>query len=275
MSRSPQTLFSKTRFSEWQRKQRIEMEQEISELTSTELESSNDSLVLVFSSKYSPNPIQLHEPVQEDVGQVEKVLEKVRPGPNLPRGGELTKKVQRLKLKIPYDGEKHLLHRRPSSMNLPGIPTYDELTDDEIVHYVDYQVKGEDAESIKDTIDRAISKWRKKLEREIRHLNSDIRKMRESMEEHARRKIEDHRGNMEAKEEALEELGISTQRVDEGFVEPEKKKELELPELDGQPAEQQRIRDQTFVDILDIIESIRINLERSKDRLRDLDEESL
>lgn len=253
------------------------MKQEISELTSTELENSTDSLTLIFSSKYTPSTIQLHEPVHEDVGQVEKVVERI-PGqslPGLPRtGGKVTKKVQRLKLKVPYRGEKHLLHKCPRSHTL-SFPTYDELTDQEIVHYVDYQVKGRDAEKIKSTIDKDISRWHGKLKQYVKRLNNDIRKMQESLERKARRFIEDHRGNMEAKEEALANLGISTRKVEDGFVIPKKKKEIELPDSDTPTSENMRLHDQVFLDILDIIDSMKVSIERMEKPVRELDEESL
>ena len=250
------------------------MKQEISELNSTELETSTDSLTLIFSSKYSPSPIQLHEPIHEDVGQVEKTTERLSPSPNLPHGGKVTKKVQRLKLKIPYTGERQMLHTRPRS-HTSSFPTYDELTDSEIIHYVDYQVKGKDSEEIKSTINNDISRWHDKLEEYVNRLNKDIRKMQTSFEEQSRRFIEDYRENMDAKDEALEELGISGQNVEQGFVEPEKKKELELPDLKDSSSKNQRIRDRTFVDILDIIDSMRISVEQAENTVRDLDEESL
>ncbi|MFC7020428.1 MULTISPECIES: hypothetical protein [Haloarcula] len=250
------------------------MRQEIEQLSSAELDNSTDSLALIFASKYTPTPIRLHEPKTEDVGQVKKTIERLGPSRNLPGGGKVTKKVQRLKLKVPYSGEKHLLLKRPKRTTHP-LPTYDELTQSQIVYNVDYEVKGKDADEIKKTIDSEISKWEERLEREVEHLNRDIRKMQEDFENRARRHIETHRENMEAKEEALDELGISTESVDEGFVEPEKKKDLELPDLEGEAEQRQRIRDRTFVDILDIINGMRVNIERSKNRLRELDEESL
>lgn len=250
------------------------MRDEIAQLSSTEMENSTDALALIFSSKYAPSPIQLHEPETEDVGQVEETIERLGPSLNLPGGGKVTRKCQRLKLKVPYTGEKHLLLKRPRRTTHP-LPTYDELSPTEIVHYVDYEVKGKGAEEIKNTIDKDISEWKERLEREVNHLNRDLRKMQDSFEDEARRYIENHHQNMDAKNEALAELGISTQNVDQGFVEPEKKKEIELPDLDGPSRENMRIRDKTFVDVLDILDSMRVNVERSKTRLRDLDEESL
>jgi hypothetical protein len=250
------------------------MKQEISELSSAELENSTDSLVLIFSSKYTPSTIELHEPVQEDVGQIEKTVERLSSSLGLPHGGKVTKTCQRLKLKVSYDGDKNLLLKCPKGTT-GGLPTYDELTNDEIVHYVDYDIQGKDADTIKNTIQNDIREWRKKLDRYVNSLNRDIRKMQASLENKARKYIEDHRETMEAKEEALADLGISTQPVDEGYVEPEKKKNLELPDLEGASKETQKIRDKTFIDILDIIDSVKLNIERSKDRVRELDEESL
>lgn len=274
---SPDHLFSESHLSEYVREQRDAMRHEITGLSSAELENSTDSLALIFASKYAPTPIQLHEPVHEDVGQVEKVIERFSTRgrfAGVPKNGKVTKKAQRLKVKIPYSGEKHILQKQPKRITRP-LPTYDELNDREIVHYVDYSVDGEDAESIKETIDKDISEWLEKLERSVNQLNSHILEIQETLEKRARRYIDEHRENMSAKDEALAELGISTQTSEEGFVEPEKKKEIELPDLEGSSEETQRIRDRTFVDVLDILDSMRVSVERSKKRLRKLDEESL
>lgn len=274
MTNSPNSLFSDSLLSEYERRQRDKMRGEIEELNSTELENSTDSLALIFASKYSPSPIQLHESRTEDVGQVEKIIERLGPSRNLPGGGEVIKKMQRLKLKVPYSGERHLLLKRPRKTNQP-LPTYNELTQDEIIHYVDYEVKGKDADEIRKTIEEDISEWRKRLERSVKNLNRHIRYIQEDFENRARRHIEDHRENMDAKNEALTELGISTQNLDEGFVEPDKKKDLDLPDLDVNPETHQKLREKTFIDILDIIDSMKVNVERSKNRLRELDEEAL
>jgi len=245
----------------------------IERLSSTELENSTDSLALIFATKFTPSAIQLHEPRTEDVGQIKKTIERIGSSRNLPGGGEVIKKVQRLKLKIGYSGQKTLLLKRPRRRTT-SLPTYDEFTQDEIVHYVDYDVKRKDAEDIKETIDSDISEWKKKLEREVNHLNRDIRKMQGDFEDRARQYIETQRENMKAKNEALTELGISTQNTDQRFVEPEKKKDLDLPDLEGSE-DRQKIRDKTFVDVLDIIDSMKLNVERSKSTVRELDEESL
>lgn len=277
MSRTSNILFSNDKFSDYQRSKRDELKKDISGLTSTELENSTDSLVLILTSKHTPSTIELHEPDTEDVGQIEKTkrINRGNSFPGLPRrGNKITRTMHRLKLKIPYTGERKLLTKRPRRFN-HAPPSYDELTDTHIVHYVDYQVEGRDSDEIKESIDSDISTWKGKLEEWVDWLNNDIRKMKEKFENLARNQIEDQRENVSAKNEALSNLGISTGNVDEGFVEPEKKKDLEFPDIDGNTEDRQRVRDQTFVDILDIIDSMRVNVERSKDRVRELDEESL
>lgn len=277
MRREPNYLFSQKPFHDFKREQQSELKQEIAKLGSSDLKNSTDSLILIFSSKYAPSPIQLHEPKHEDIGQVEKTVERV-PGQSLGgirrTSGKVTRKVQRLKVKIPYSGERRLLHIRPTSYTA-SFPSYNELTDSEIIHYVDYRVEDKDSEEIKETIQNDISSWRSKLENYVDRLNNDLRKMRSRFEDKARNRIEDHRENMEAKEEALADLGISTDTTDDGFVAPEKKQDLELPNLEGTGEEKNRLRDQTFVEVLDVLNSMRVSVERSKKQVRDLDEESL
>lgn len=277
MSRASNLLFSNSKFSDYQRSKRDELKKEISGLTSTELENSTDSLVLILTSKYAPSTIKLYEQDTEDVGQIEKT-KRINRGNSLPglprRGNKITRTMHRLKLKVPYTGERRLLMKQPRRYN-HAPPSYDELTDTHIVHYVDYRVEGRESDKIKESIDSDISKWQDKLEEWVDWLNTDIRKMQEKFENLIRSQIEDQRENVSAKNEALSNLGISTGSVDEGFVEPEKKKDLQLPDLNGGTEERKRIRDKTFVDVLDIIDSMRVNVERSKDRVRELDEESL
>lgn len=273
MRQEPNYLFRQRGFNDFKRERQSELKEDIAKLGSSELENSTDSLALIFASKFSPSPIQLHEPVHEDVGQVEKTVERFSRG--LRRDtGKVIRKVQRLKVKVPYSGERKLLHIRPTSRT-SSFPTYDELTDSEIVHYVDYQVEGKDSEEIKATIQNDVSSWKDELEDYVDRLNSNFRKMRSRFEDKARSRIEDHRENMEAKKEALADLGISTGTTERGFVAPEKKQDLELPDLKGASEERNRLRDQTFIEVLDVIDSMKVSVERAHKQVRNLDEEPL
>lgn len=275
MPRNPTPLFSRGNFSDYERDQLDAMQAEISKLSSTDLENSTDSLALIFATKYTPSPIELTARSTEDVGQVEKRIDRSNALPGLPtRRNHFTRKYQRLKYKVHYSGRRDILLKTPRRVTHP-VATYDELTDEEIVHYVDYQTDGKDPEGIKEQIDGEISEWEKRLERNLDHLNRDIQRMRNSFENRARDAIESQRKNMQAKDEALADFGITSKSDAQGFVEPEKKKDIDLPDLNGSNSESQAIRDRTFVDILDIIDSMKVNVERSKKRLRELDEESL
>lgn len=273
MSQSLKPLFSGSSVSEYQREQRRSMRKEIKELSSAELESSTDSLALLFASKYTPSEIDLGEPETEEDGVVEKERN-LGSGVGLPRGGKVTREMNRVKIKIPYEGRKDLLLKTPSSRRYSP-PGYNTLTRRYIVKYVDYNAQQRDADSIKSKLKDEISEWTSKVETGVERLNRDIRDMQEDLEREARRFVEDQRETVEAKNEALEELGISQSNSEQGFAEPEKKKELELPDLEDSNADEQLLRDQTFIDVLDIVDSVGKDLERAKERVRDLDEESL
>lgn len=65
-------LFSDIKFHDYKRQRVDEMEDEISELSSDELENSTDALALIFAEKYGHSQLQVHEPIREDGGEVEK-----------------------------------------------------------------------------------------------------------------------------------------------------------------------------------------------------------
>ena len=73
MARNRSTLFCDYNILDLKREKQEEMKDEISSLTSEELdENSTDSLSIIFSSKYTPSQIELHDIIKKDGGQVEK-----------------------------------------------------------------------------------------------------------------------------------------------------------------------------------------------------------
>jgi hypothetical protein len=273
MVSDPKPLFADKRFKDYKRSQKEKMKAEISDLSSAELENSTDSLELIFSSRYSPSEIQLHEPSRDTAGEVEQKIDRNRGLPNLPTAGPPTRKLRKLKYIVPFSGKRELLLRRPRSVRQP-LPGYHELNSNEIVRYIYYRFKNRDNEDIKSEIKNKIEKFQDRLDTNVERLNRDIRKMQGELENSAREKIEEHRENLEAEQEALQELGISTEPVEQGFVKPEKKKELELPDLNGSQ-QNQSLLDQTFVEILDIIDDMADSVERMETGVRQLDEEEL
>ena len=274
MVRNRGTLFCDHDFLDLKREKMEEMKDEISSLTSEELnENSTDSLSIIFSSKYTPSQIHLYDVIKEDVGQVEKEVENRSGIPSLGRGTP-TRKYERLEVKLQFDGDKELFRYKPSSYNF-NPPLYDNLGSSEVVKYFDYRTGNRDAEEVGEELRSDIESWKKDVRSWVENLNSDIRQMREKAETKARSAIERRQGEVETKTEVLDELGVETEGSGgQGFVVPDKKRSIELPK----PADSSSpsiIPDNHYLEILSLIDDLGVNIEQSADTVRDLDEESL
>jgi hypothetical protein len=64
-------LFSDIKFYDYKRQRVENMEDEIAELFSDELENSTDALALIFAEKYGHSQLRVHDPIKEDVGEVD------------------------------------------------------------------------------------------------------------------------------------------------------------------------------------------------------------
>lgn len=274
MGRNRDTLFCDYNLLDLKREKMEEMKDEISALTSEELdENSTDSLAIIFSSKYTPSQIHLYDVIKEDVGQVEKEVQNRTGIPNSGRGTP-TRKYERLEVKFQFDGDKELFRYKPSSYNF-NPPLYDKLRSSEVVRYFDYRTQNRDAEEVGEELRSDIEGWKDDVRSWVENLNSDIRQMREKAETKARSAIERRRGEIETKTRVMEELGVETEGPrDQGFVVPEKKRSIELPKPDDSSSPS-IIPDNHYLEILNLIDDLGVNIERSVDTVRDLDEESL
>lgn len=274
MARNRSSLFCDYNFLDLKREKREEMKDEVSSLTSEELdENSTDSLAIIFSSKYTPSQIELHDVIKKDGGQVEKEVQNRAGIPS--RGqGTTTRKYERLNVKFQFDGDKKLFRYKPSSFNL-NPPLYDKLRSSEVVKSFDFRTQSREAEEVKEELRSDIEEWKDDVRWWVESLNSDIRQMREKSENKARSAIERRRGEIETKTKVMEDLGVDTgSSGSQGFVAPEKKRSIELPkpEDSGSP---DILPDKHYLDVLGIIDDLGVNIERSAERVRDLDEESL
>lgn len=274
MAKNRGTLFCDDDFLDLTREKMEEMKDEISSLTSEELdENSTDSLAIIFSSKYTPSQIELHDVIKEDVGQVEKEVQN-RSGIPSPGRGTPTRKYERLEVKLQFNGDQELFRYKPSSYNF-NPPLYDKLRSSEVVRYFDYRTKNRDAEEVGEELRSDIEGWKDDVQSWVENLNSDIRQMRETAEIKARSAIERRRGEVETKTEVLDDLGVDTGgSEDQGFVIPEKKRSIELPKPNDSNSPS-IIPDNHYLEILSLIDDLGVNIERSADTVRDLDEESL
>jgi len=275
MSQSRSTLFCDKPFREF-RKERVErMKDEISNLSSDELQSnSTDSLALIFAAKYTPSQIGLKDPVKDDGGEVKKDVSHRQDLAIFDRSTPTYKKFQRLKIRLPFNVDKELFRCKPGRFDLSP-PLYDELNRNEIVYYIDYTTKNRDPGEIKEEIEKELDHWLADVEKYVGNLNDDIEQMQEKCRDEARSAIERRRDEVETKQQVMDELGVDTGTSEnQGYVTPEKKRDIEIPSSSDEDR-REILLDQTFLDILEIIDDLGINIERSAERLRDLDEESL
>lgn len=274
MTRNRDALFTDYRFTELKRKKLEEMKDEISSLSSEELDkNSTDSLALIFASKYTPSQIELHDIKKEKAGQVEKEVQNRRGVPT-PGSGTPTRKNERVEARFQFDAEKKLFRYKPSSFDL-NPPLYDRIRSDEIVRYFDFHVGNQDAEELKEELGSDMEEWENKVRKWVGNLNSDLQQMQDKAESKARSAIERRRNEVETKDEVLEDLGVDTgDSSDQGFVVPEKKRSIELPKL-GDSSSPEIMPEEHYLEILGIVDDLGVNIERSAETVRDLDEESL
>lgn len=273
MRNSVTRLFSGQHIYDFRREQEQEMRDEIFSLSKENMENTDDYLSLVFTQKYSPLPIKLQEPKKEDAGEVEITTWQGHD----PVAGRM-KAVEtrhRLKLKLPFEGERELFLKCPSSSKEPR-PIYNELHSDEVVYYIDYKTKNREPESIQSEIEREIENWTEKVEYIVEQLNEDIQNIRNRLDNEARRRLQTRREKLNKKETVLSKIGVdSANEPDLGYVEPDKKRNIEFPPSSDSDKGSHSLREKTFREILGIIDDLGTSIERSKETIRESDEESI
>ena len=263
-------LFSDIKFHDYQRQQVEGMEDEISGLSSTQLENSTDALALIFSRKYGHSQIQLHDPIKEDGGEVEKDVSNDSRRMVVDRSTPTYKTAQRIRIKIPYEGAKKMLNVLPKSHTL-NPPRADTVTDSHVIFNVDFFSDEADSEEVQSKIDKRISD----IESYVSRANGSIRSLNDKLETKARSAIDRRRDQVEAANDIMDEIGVDRDdNTETGYVQPEKKREIDITTNTGS-TQTEILPEQTFRDILDIIDGFGISIERSAQTVRDLDEESL
>lgn len=275
MSSARRALFYDKRFSEFRREQLEEMKNEISNLSPGELQNnSTDSLALIFAAKYTPSTIELKNPIKEDGGEVEKDVSHRKELFIQDRSTPTYKKFQRLKVRLPFNVDSKLFRCQPSSFDV-NPPLYHELKRNEVVYYIDYTTRNREPEEIKEDIENDLERWLDKVEKYVNNLNGDIRGMQKKFRRKAQSAIERRRGEVETKQQVMDELGVDTgHSKNQGYVIPEKKREIAIS-TSPDDSSSDILPERTFIEILDIIDDLGVNIERSAERLRNLDEESL
>ena len=264
-------LFSDIKFHDYKRQRVDEMEDEISELSSDELENSTDALALIFAEKYGHSRLRVHDPIKEDGGEVKKDVSDDPRRMVFDRSTPTYKTAQRITVKLPYEGPKQMLKVLPKSHTM-SLPQADRVTDSYIIFNVDFFSEETDADEVQDKIDKRISD----IESYVSRANGSIRTLNNHLETKARAAIDRRWEQVEAANDIMDEIGVDRDsETPTGYVKPEKKRDIDITTDADAGASHEVLLDDTFSDILGIIDEFGVSLERSAATVRDLNEESL
>lgn len=264
-------LFSDIKFHDYKRQRVEEMEDEIDELSSDELENSTDALALIFAEKYGHSQLRVHDPIKEDGGEVEKDVSDDPRRMIIDRSTPTYKTAQRISVKLPYEGPKQMLKVLPKSHTM-SLPEADRVTNSYIIFNVDFFSDETDADEVQDKIDKRISE----IKSYVSKANGSIRSLNDHLETKARAAIDRRRGQVEAAADIMDELGVDRDtETPTGYIKPEKKRDIDITTTTDDGMSHDVLPDTTFRNILEIVDEFGVSLERSAPTVRSLDEESL
>jgi len=264
-------LFSDIKFHDYKRQRVEEMEDEIDELSSDELENSTDALALIFAEKYGHSQLRVHDPIKEDGGEVEKDVSDDPRRMIIDRSTPTYKTAQRISVKLPYEGPKQMLKVLPKSHTM-SLPEADRVTNSYIIFNVDFFSDETDADEVQDKIDKRISE----IKSYVSKANGSIRSLNDHLETKARAAIDRRREQVEAAADIMDELGVDRDtETPMGYIKPEKKRDIDITTTTDDGMSHDVLPDTTFRNILEIVDEFGVSLERSAPTVRSLDEESL
>jgi hypothetical protein len=234
-------------------------------------ENSTDYLAMLFTEKYLPSKLEIHDPDPVEGDVIEK---DVSDDPRRATFGDgpVYVEAQQIDVRVPYEGPRKLLHVQPTAFRSSGFPGAASVDHNRILFHVDFFLDSADAEEVEQDIDRRMQQIRWYADQ----VNEDLEKVESELEHAARQAVESRREVIETKNEVLESIGADTSDSPRGFVKPEKAHDIELPsESDTEDEEIPVLPDRVYRDMLDLIDDLGISIEQSKEPVRELDEESL
>lgn len=253
---------------------RAAITEEIDTLSKTELESSNDSLKIMLKAKHTLRLIEFAEPYRVDKGEVQKnISDDRRFAAYLFRDnkeGPVYKKGRRIEVHLPFSCDEELFEIRPSTFTtiLPKA----EISNNELVFRFDFFSDVDTPEQIKKEINqetglvKTYAGW----------LNNDINSFNSSIDSIIDNGLPARRKKLSLDDAVLGQLGVQKETVPlRGFVKPEKKLDLKILKEDKEREIEPSLEIETYNEIVQLVNSLGVNLERSSERLRGLDEESL
>lgn len=251
---------------------RAAITEEINTLSKTELESSNDSLKIILRAKHTLRLIEFVEPHRVDKGEVQiNISNDHRFAAYLFRdddAGPVYKKGRQIEVHLPFSCDEELFDVHPSTFTtvLPKA----EIRGAELVFTHDFFSDVDTSEQIEKEIDRHTEL----IKTYAGWLNNDINSFNGSIDSVIDNGLSARRKKLSLDEAVLEKLGVQEQTAPlRGFVKPERKLDLKILKEDKEI--EPSLEMETYGEIIQLVNSLGINLERSSERLRELDEESL
>lgn len=247
-----------------------EMQSEILDLSEDALENSTDYLAMLFTEKYLPSKLEIHDPDPVEGDVIEK---DVSDDPRRATFGDgpVYVEAQQIDVRVPYEGSRELLQVQPTTYRRGGVEVAS-VEHNRILFHVDFFLDSGDAEEVQQDIDERMDEicWF------AEQINNDVDEFESELEREARQAIEKRRDVLETKNEVLDSIGADTSDSQTGFVKPENKRDIELPsETETEDAGLPVLPDRVYRDMLDLLNDLGVSIERSKEPVRELGEESL
>jgi hypothetical protein len=248
---------------------------EIDTLSKIELDSSDDSLKIILKAKHVLRLIEFVEPYRIDKGEIQiNISNDHRFAAYFFRDdeeeGPVYKKGRRIEVHLPFscDGELFKVHPSTFTTVFPRA----EIRGAELIFDCDFFSDVDTPEQVNKKINEEIdlikmySNW----------LNGDISNFNSSIDSIIDDGLLKRREKLSRDEAFLKQIHVPQQDIIKtGFIKPEKKLDLKILKEDIVRKIEPSLVEETYDEIIEQVNSLGINLERSSQRLRELDEESL
>lgn len=181
----------------------------------------------------------------------------------------------RLNIAVPYSGDKGLWQIQPSTYSLSGYPDVI-VYDDRIILTVEYA----DDDSNPDSIKTGIIRNMQSLSSAVTNLNNDVSRHNTSVPQQVKEAIARKRKLAMESNQAIEALGIPMKKRDEplSYTVPLVRKNIsvEKPKVSTEPYKSEPfLNESDYSDILKIMKSMSLVIERNPEAFKTLDEEAI
>ena len=240
---------------------------EIGSLSEEELQSSDESLKIIFAAKYTIPPIEFGNESRKDHGEIEKeITHDERFFASMfrePEDPPVYKKAREIEIHLPFSSDEELFDVQPST-TYPGHFPMAEIKNNEVVFTIDFFGDLDKPEEVEHKIKKQVTL----IKDYANWLNGNIITFNDSLDPEINSGLFERRKKLLQDNVILQKLGVQKQVLVSGFVKPLKKVELKILEDAGKQIDPS-LEMETYEEIISIINSLGVNLERSCQRLRE------